>query len=78
MAKVFGLEIEDLPDDVTALEAVMVFKVMRTDEDATFPYSLIARCTDGISIWEAEGMSRFWVISTEDQLRKMATDEDDD
>lgn len=71
MATLFGLEIEDLPEDMTALEMVLVVKTMRPAGSEKFPYALVARCTDGLSIWEAAGMTRWWAVATDVQLKDM-------
>ncbi|HLT60887.1 MAG TPA: hypothetical protein VK020_06815 [Microlunatus sp.] len=62
MAQVFGLPIDDLPDGWEPVEALVIVKCLRPEEDG-YPYGLTALATDGLSVWEAEGMLR-WAART--------------
>lgn len=76
MPDVFGVRLEELPEGISPIEALVVVKALDEDGDLTF-YS---RCSDGLSTWEAIGM----LITTTDQLRKafsasfVPEDDDDD
>ena len=49
---ILGMELTDLPDEYTALEAVMLIKAL--DEDGIV--RLLVRYTPSLNVWEAVGM----------------------
>jgi hypothetical protein len=56
MAEVYGLAIDDLPEDWQPIEAVVLVKCIRPDADGN-PYVLASRRTDGVTPWEIAGMA---------------------
>lgn len=61
-----GIEFTDLPDGATALEAVVLVKVI----DADGHVGLVERSSKGLTLWEALGMAVTFADSTRDQLRE--------
>lgn len=64
----FGLELPDLPSNVTALEVVMSIKVL--DEEGEV--RLYERCSEGLSTWEALGMATTLADSLRNGLQRNA------
>lgn len=66
----FGMEIPELPNGVTALECVMSIKVL--DEDGNM--RLYERTSQGLNAWEALGM----INTLADSLRRRLMESEDD
>lgn len=60
----YGLDLPDLPQEWTPLEAAVVMKCLGADGTVR----LVSRYTPGVSAWEALGMLRAEVINSEQQL----------
>lgn len=75
-AELFGLRFEDLPEGVQPVEAVIIVKCLHDDEKSDYPYLLVSRVTDGLSVWEALGMSEWMRLRAQRQMERMGEDED--
>jgi hypothetical protein len=62
---VYGLEIEQLPENTTPFEAVVVIKVLGADGSP----ELWTRTTDGLNSWERLGMLEIAAYSTKRTLQ---------
>jgi hypothetical protein len=60
-----GIEFTDLPDGATALEVVVLVKVI----DADGHVGLVERSSKGLTLWEALGMATTFADTMRDQLR---------
>lgn len=60
---VLGMSIKPLPDGWRPLNTIMVIECLKMDvEDIgadSFPYGLVCRATEGLSLWSAEGMANW-------------------
>lgn len=70
--QLFGMEIVDLPDGVTALECVMSIKAL--DEDGNV--RLFERSSEGLTGWEALGMAHTLMDSFSQGLTRVSEDDD--
>lgn len=74
--EILGIEMMDLPAGCTAVEAVLLVKVL----DADGGVGLVERTSRGLSSWEALGMAVTFADSMRGQLRDswFASGDDDE
>jgi hypothetical protein len=72
MAEIFGMPIPDLPEGCTPMAAVVVVKVLDVSgQPRDFPYNIVSRVTEDLSVWEALGMGEWMRLRAQDQLRRI-------
>ncbi len=74
--EILGIEMMDLPEGCTAVEAVLLVKVL----DSSGSVGLVERASRGLSSWESLGMAVTFADSMRSQLRDswFASGEDDE
>lgn len=57
---VMGMMVSELPEGWQPLNVIMVIECLKLHEEqiapGRFPYGLVCRATEGLSLWNAEGM----------------------
>lgn len=68
MSSMFGMELPDLPEDVTALECIMSIKALDDEGNVR----LFERQSPGLTTWEALGMAHTLMDSFAQGLTRTA------
>ena len=67
MGTVYGLPLDDLPDGWQPVEAIVVVKCLKP-ENEDCAYGLVARVSGDLTTWEAEGMAHWLTQVTRGDL----------
>lgn len=74
MPTVYGVDLEDIPDGVAAIEALVIVKALGADNQLC----LIRRSSTGLTPWETVGMLQIVLDGARDYAQDCYTSEDED